>query len=63
MVKAIFYGAILSWAVALIIGSQGSTGGPLGVHAMHIADVKVYWSWSLFLASSGFAWGLILIQR
>jgi hypothetical protein len=63
MLKALIYGAILTWAVAVVIGSQGSTGGPLGVHHYQIADVKVYWSWSMFLAGSGFSWALILLQR
>ena len=47
----------------MVVGSQGSDGGVLSIHAMHIADYKMYWSWPLFFAGSGLSWGLILLQR
>jgi hypothetical protein len=63
MLKAIVLGSILTGSVAVVIGSQGSTGGVLGVHSMMIADYKMYWSWPMFFAASGLSWGLILLQR
>lgn len=63
MLKAIVLGTILTGSIAVVIGSQGSSGGALGIHAMHIADYKMFWSWPLFFAGSGLSWGLILLQR
>lgn len=63
MVKAILFGAILTWCVALVVGSQGSDGGALAVHSMNVIDYKVYWSWPMFLAGTGLSWGILLLQR
>lgn len=63
MLKAIVLGTILTGSIAMVVGSQGSSGGVLDVHAVNIADYKMYWSWPLFLAGSGLSWGLILLQR
>lgn len=62
-VKAVPMGFILTWVLALIIGSTGSTGGQLAIHHMHMGDVSVLWSWPLFFAGTGLAWGLLLMQR
>ena len=63
MLKAMLFGALISACVALVIGSQGSSGGQLAVHAMQLGDAHVFWSWPLFFAGSGLSWGLILLQR
>lgn len=63
VLKALVFGAILSACVALVIGTQGSSGGPLGVRSIELVDFRMYWSWSLFLAGSGFSWALLLLQR
>jgi hypothetical protein len=56
-------GAILSATIALVIGSQGSSAGPLAIHPVHIAEVKLYWSWPVFFSGSGLAWAIMLLQR
>ncbi|TRD11332.1 hypothetical protein FGU71_05360 [Erythrobacter insulae] len=63
MLKAFGLGAVLTGSIAVVVGSQGSSGGALDVHAMALGDYKIYWSWPLFLAGSGLAWGLMLLQR
>ncbi|QUL37251.1 hypothetical protein [Erythrobacter sp. JK5] len=63
VLKAMTLAAVLTWAIALVVGSQGSSGGSLAVHSMHIVDFKMYWSWPLFLSATGLSWGLILLQR
>lgn len=63
LIKAMSFGAILSATLALVIGSQGSSAGPLAIHAVHIADAKMYWSWPIFVSASGLAFGIMLLQR
>ena len=63
MFKALVLAAIVTGSIAVVLGSQGSTGGALSVHSLMIADYKMYWSWPLFFAGSGLSWGLILLQR
>jgi len=63
MVKAIGFGTVLTGLVALVIGSQGTSAGPLAVHPLEVGDVRMFWSWPLFCASSGLAWALMLLQR
>lgn len=61
--KALMLGAVLSATLALVIGSQGTSAGPLAIHLAHVADAKIYWSWPLFLSGSGLAWGIMAMQR
>ena len=63
MFKAFFLGALLTGTIAIVIGSQGSSGGPLAIHSMAMGDHKIFWSWPLFLSGSGLAWALILLQK
>lgn len=63
LLKAMGFGALISGCVALVIGTQGSTGGQLAIDALEVADFKLYWSWPLFLACAGLFWGLLLLQR
>ncbi len=63
MAKAIILGAILTWCIALVVGSQGSSGGQLAVHSVMLADFKIFWSWPLFFAGTGLSWALVLLQR
>jgi hypothetical protein len=63
MLKAVVFGAIITGCVALVIGSQGSSGGRLAIEAIELGEVRLFWSWPLFLSGSGLAWGLILLQR
>jgi hypothetical protein len=63
LLKALTLGAVLSVAIGLVIGSQGTTAGPLAIQLVTLADAKLYWSWPVFLSGSGLAWGLMLLQR
>jgi hypothetical protein len=63
MLKALIFGALLSATIGVIIGSQGTSAGPLAIHVVAIADARLYWSWPVFLSASGLAWGLMLLQR
>jgi hypothetical protein len=62
-VKALTLGAILSATIGLVVGSQGTTAGPLAIHLVSVADAQLYWSWPVFLSGSCLAWGLMLLQR
>ncbi|MEE4201247.1 hypothetical protein [Erythrobacter sp.] len=63
LMKAMVLGAILTGCVALVIGSQGSSGGQLHIHLMAVGPHALYWSWPLFLAGTGLGWALLLLQR
>lgn len=63
LIKAMTLGAILSATIALVIGSQGATAGPLAIHMVHIAQAKMYWSWPIFVSGSVLSWGIMLLQR
>jgi hypothetical protein len=63
MIKALTLGAVLSATIALLIGSQGTSAGPLAIHMVHVAEAKLYWSWPVFFSGSGLAWGIMLLQR
>jgi len=63
LLKAIGFGALVSVCIAVVIGSQGSTGGQLAIQSVNVADVKLYWSLPMFLAGTGLFWGLLLLQR
>lgn len=61
--KAVPLGGILTFVVALTIGSQGSHGGQLAIFRAEIYQYDMWWSWPLFFAGTGLAWGLMIIQR
>ncbi|MBV7265565.1 hypothetical protein [Erythrobacter ani] len=63
MLKAFVLGAVLTLVVAIVVGSQGSSGGALAVHSMALGDHKVFWSWPLFLSGTGLSWGILALQR
>ncbi|KPP90678.1 MAG: hypothetical protein HLUCCO15_09155 [Erythrobacteraceae bacterium HL-111] len=63
MLKAMVFGAIVTGCVALVLGSQGATGGRLGVEALEVGDYRMFWSWPMFVSGSGLFWGLTLLQR
>ena len=61
--KAMAFAAVLTGCVAIVIGSQGTGGGPLAIEAHTLNGIKLYWSWPVFVCSSGLGWGLLLLQR
>ncbi len=61
--KAVPLGGILTYIVALVVGSQGSRGGQLSIFQAEIFQYDVWWSWPLFFAGTGLSWGLMVMQR
>ena len=60
--KAIVVGAVLAFVVSLFIGSGGSSGGVLNVRHVTVADYHFYWSWALFVAGTGLAFGIFVMM-
>ena len=56
LTKAVVPAFLLTWIVASIIGSNGSTGGMLEIFHGMVMDHRMYWSWSLFIASTALSW-------
>ncbi len=64
VIKSVILGAILSVTIGLVIGTQGTSGGALAIHLVEVADnMRLYWSWPVFLSGSGLSFGLLLLQR
>jgi hypothetical protein len=63
LLKASILGAILSATIGLVIGSQGTSAGPLAIQLVSLAEAQVYWSWPVFLSGTGLSWALMLLQR
>jgi hypothetical protein len=63
LIKSVIFGAIMALAIALVIGSQGTSAGPLAIHPVAIADVRFFWSWPVFFSGTGLSFGLLLLQR
>lgn len=63
LLKAMVIAAVVTGCVAIVIGSQGTSGGQLLIEPWSVGDVRLYWSWPMFLAGSGLSWGLMLLQR
>jgi hypothetical protein len=63
MIKSVIFGAILSAAIALVIGSQGTSAGPLAIQLVPVADVRVFWSWPVFFSGTGLFFAMSLLQR
>lgn len=62
-IKAAGLGGILSGVISLVIGSQGSRGGHLAIHLIEAGQYDFYWSWPAFLAGTGLAFALLVMQR
>ncbi|HEY6965040.1 MAG TPA: hypothetical protein VI407_07470 [Erythrobacter sp.] len=63
LIKSVTFGAILSAAIALVIGSQGTSAGPLAIHLVDVADARFFWSWPVFFSGTGLCFGMLLLQR
>jgi len=61
--KALLPGAILTWIVTYIIGSQGSSGGFLNIFNTSIMGHDFYWSWPLFIIGTGLAWAIFSMME
>jgi len=63
VIKSVVFGAIVSAAIAMVIGSQGTSAGPLAIHLVSVADMRLFWSWPMFLSGTGLFFALSLMQR
>ncbi len=63
VLKAMIIAAAVTLCIAIVIGSQGTSGGQLAIQPMTVGDFKMFWSWPMFLAGTGLSWGLFLLQR
>jgi hypothetical protein len=63
VIKSVVFGAIVSAAIAMVIGSQGTSAGPLAIHLVSLGDMRLFWSWPLFLSGTGLFFALSLMQR
>jgi len=61
--KAMGLSALLTLCIALVIGSQGTSGGSLAIYAINIDGLRFFWSWPVFICGSGLGWGIMLLQR
>jgi hypothetical protein len=62
-VKALIPGVILTFVVCIILGTNGQTGAWLEVHRTSLASQDFYWSWPLFVLSTGIAWGIFAMME
>jgi len=62
-VKALIPGTILTFVVCLIMGSNGATGAWLDIHRITFESYDIYWSWPLFVASTGVSWGIFWMME
>jgi hypothetical protein len=56
--KGLIPGLILTFVLAGILGSNGTTAGWLNVYGTDIEQYRIYWSWPLFVISTGLGWGI-----
>jgi hypothetical protein len=63
LLKALIPGIILTFIIAIVIGSNGSHGGFLDIFHIMIKGQKVYWSWPMFVGSTGVSWGIISMMK
>jgi hypothetical protein len=63
VIKAVIFGTIVSAVIALVIGSQGTSAGPLAIHMVPVSDIRLFWSWPLFFSGTGLFFALSLMQR
>lgn len=61
--KALIPGLILTFVVSLIIGSNGSSAGYLDIFRTSMMNQDFYWSWPLFIASTGVSWGILWMME
>ena len=66
LVKALPFGIFLTILVCLFMGSGGSTGGVLNIFSFHIEmmdfNVKLYWSWAMFICGTLLAWAIMFMM-
>jgi hypothetical protein len=63
LMKAMLPGSLLTFIIAMIFGTNGSSGEFLQVYREMLAGYDFYWSWPLFVASTGIGWGLYAMME
>lgn len=63
VIKSVVFGVIVSAAIAMVIGSQGTSAGPLAIHLVSLGDMRLFWSWPMFFSGTGLFFALSLMQR
>ncbi len=63
LLKSVILAVILTGCIAMVVGSQGTSAGPMAIFAVKMAGHKAYWSWPVFFGGTGLAWSLMLLQR
>ncbi len=69
--KGMIPGILLTWVFCGVLGSNGSKGGFLYIHLIHIAGNSAfsmsshsfYWSWPLFIASTTLAFAIFKMME
>jgi len=61
-IKGLIPGLILTFVLAGILGSNGQSAGWLNVHAIHIEQFTLHWSWPLFVIGTGLSTGLFAMM-
>lgn len=51
LLKALIPATLLTWVVASVIGTNGSSGGFLNIHRVDPMGIEFFWTWPLFVAS------------
>lgn len=62
-IKGLFPGAILTWLISLILGSNHTKGGFLDIFRTDIAGMDFYWSWPLFVAATAISWAIFWMME
>jgi hypothetical protein len=66
LAKAIPFGIFLTIIMCLFMGSGGWDGGILNIRSFHIIvaefDVKLYWSWAMFVGGTALAFFIFLMM-
>ena len=66
--KSVPFGIVLTLVVALFMGSGGATGGTLAIRPFDVdiaqlgIDMRLYWSWYLFLGGTFLTWALMMMM-
>ena len=63
LIKGVLLGAILTFVVSAAIHAGGSAGGFLNIREILVASHYMAWSWPLFIASSGLAFGILKLME
>ena len=61
--KALIPGLILTFIFCIILGSNGSHGGWLEIYQVHMFGQSFYWSWQLFIATTGLSWAIFWMME